>query len=234
MQAQGASAPLRRRAWIAGVGALLAGWALPGWPPPVQALQLDAQRLEATMRAQYGERGVQALREWQALLKAQAGQPLAAQLAAVNGFWNRIVLASDDAVLWGQPDYWATPLQTLGRRAGDCEDFVIGKYFSLLHLGVPGEALRFIYVRARIGGVGSAHSVAHMVLGHYATPDAEPQVLDNLTGSISPASARADLTPVFSFNAQGIYVPGARTTPAERISRWPDLLARMREEGFLP
>ena len=40
--------------------------------------------------------------------------------------------------------------------------------------------------------------------------------------------------PVFSFNAQGIYVPGKQPTPAQRISRWPDLLARMQQEGFMP
>lgn len=232
-QPGGAPARLRRRAWLVGTGALLAAWGLPG-VRPARAFAWDAERLEATMRRRYGERGVAALREWLALLLAQAGRPAPAQLAAVNGFWNRIVLASEDAVLWGQADYWATPLESLGRRAGDCEDFVIGKYFSLLHLGVPAEALRFVYVRARVGGVGSSQSIAHMVLGYYETPQAEPLVLDNLIGSITPASQRPDLAPVFSFNAQGIYVPGAQTTPAERISRWPDLLARMRAEGFLP
>ena len=141
---------------------------------------------------------------------------------------------SEDAIVWGQPDYWATPLESLGKRAGDCEDYVIGKYFSLLHLGVAGAQLRFIYVRARIGGAGSTQSVAHMVLGYYETPQSEPLVLDNMLNEILPARERPDLGPVFSFNAQGIYVPGKQPTSAERISRWPDLLARMQQEGFMP
>ncbi|MGN1056871.1 MAG: transglutaminase-like cysteine peptidase, partial [Comamonas sp.] len=137
-----------------------------------------------------------------------------------------------DEQLWGSSDHWATPLETLGKGAGDCEDFVIGKYFSLLRLGVPGGQMRLIYVRARTGGVGSTQSIAHMVLGFYATPQATPQVLDNLVPRIQPASQRPDLTPVFSFNANGIYVDGARSASSDRINRWQGLMARMRQEGF--
>ena len=137
-------------------------------------------------------------------------------------------------MLWSQPDYWATPLETLGKGAGDCEDYVIGKYFSLLRLGVAVEKLRLIYVRARLGGAGSTQSIAHMVLGYYETPAAEPLVLDSLLDNIMPASQRKDLTPVFSFNAQGVYVAGAQPASVDRITRWRDLLARMKQEGFLP
>jgi len=231
--APGAVPLLSRRGWLLASVSLAGGLALrPG--APARAFQFDARRLEASMRLRFGEPGVQALHEWFVLLRAQAGRPLREQLVAVNEFWNRMVLSADDPAVWGQADHWATPLESLGKRAGDCEDYVIGKYFSLLHLGVAGEKLRFIYVRARIGGVGSIQSVAHMVLGYYETPQAEPLVLDSLTDSMLPASQRGDLVPVFSFNARGIYVPGARPTPAERISRWPDLLARMQQEGFMP
>lgn len=64
------------------------------------------------------------------------------------------------------------------------------------------------------------------------TPQAEPLVLDNLVSSIQLASLRTDLTPVFSFNAQGIYVRGERSAPSDRINRWQDLQQRMRKEGF--
>lgn len=198
------------------------------------SFSLDTARLQQTMRAKYGDRGVQAMEAWFAMLANQRQQPEAQQLRAVNDFWNTMVLGSDDMRVWGQTDYWATPLESLGQRAGDCEDFVIGKYFSLVHLGVAPEKLRFIYVRARIGGMGSSDSIAHMVLGYYATPGAEPLVLDNMAGTILPASQRPDLTPVFTFNAQGVYVTGAATASIDRISRWGDLLRRMRQEGFQP
>ena len=92
------------------------------------------------------------------------------------------------------------------------------------------EKLRFVYVRARIG----SQSIAHMVLGYYPQPQAEPLVLDSLIDRIQPAHNRPDLTPVFSFNAQGVYVPGGRRSSVDGIGRWRDLLSRMRSEGFQP
>lgn len=198
------------------------------------ALDFDASRLQNSMQSRFGAAGLQRLRQWLELLQNQRGQPLQQQLSDVNAFWNRAMLQSDDAQVWSQSDYWATPLESLGKRAGDCEDFVIGKYFSLLRLGVPADSLRLIYVRARMGGIGSTQSIAHMVLGYYENPTAEPLVLDSMLDHILPARQRADLTPVFSFNAQGIYVAGAQPAPVDRISRWRDLLTRMKQEGFLP
>jgi len=195
-------------------------------------LQPDVQRLQQTARQRYGVGGVQRLQAWLDMLASahslpQTNQELS-QLQVVNDFWNRTVGGAEDIAVWKQVDYWATPLESLGRRQGDCEDYVIGKYFSLLALGVAAEKLRFIYVKANQGGI----EIAHMVLGYYSTPDAMPLVLDNLLSTIEPASKRPDLAPVFSFNASGIYVAGQQASPVERIGRWNDLLLRMQREGF--
>lgn len=224
---------LSRRAVLGMGAAALGGLALNSGPYAI-ALDFDAARLQQTMQSRYGAAGTRALTAWLGMLEAQKGRPLQQQLTAVNEFWNRAVVQTDDSMLWGQADYWATPLETLGKGAGDCEDYVVGKYFSLLRLGVVQERLRLIYVRARIGGVGSTQSIAHMVLGYYETPTAEPLVMDSMVDFLLPASQRKDLTPVFSFNAQGVYVAGAQPTSVDRITRWRDLLARMKQEGFLP
>ena len=105
---------------------------------------------------------------------------------------------------------------------------MIGKYFSLIILGVSPDKLRFIYVRAQVNDV----AIAHMVLGYYETPTAEPLVLDSLIDTIEPARERNDLTPVFSFNVQGIYVPGAKPASVDQIGRWRTLMQRMRSQGF--
>lgn len=213
-------------ALLAGVVAaccLLAG-------PPAGALQFDASVLLSRSQAKYGQRGVQNVSAWLAQLAQLQGRDEAELLRAVNDFWNQHVRGDEDIRLWGQTDYWATPLESLGRQAGDCEDFVIGKYFSLRHLGVPAEKLRFVYVRANVGG----QSIAHMVLGYYPDAVSEPLVLDNLASSIRPASERTDLAPVFSFNAEGVYVQGAKPASADRLGRWRNLLERMRREGFQP
>ena len=230
-----AEQPLRlsRRAVLGLCTAALGGLALKSGPYAI-ALDFDASRLQQTMVNRYGAAGSSALKQWLAMLQVNQTRPLQQQLSTVNEFWNRAVMQTDDNVLWGQADYWATPLETLGKGAGDCEDYVVGKYFSLLRLGIPQERLRLIYVRARMGGIGSTQSIAHMVLGYYETPTAEPLVMDSMVDFLVPSSQRKDLTPVFSFNAQGVYVAGAQPTSVDRITRWRDLLARMKQEGFLP
>lgn len=227
---------LRRSAlWALRAVAAAAVLSVGAWrAPDVQALEFNVQQMRQSMQSRFGEGGVQRLDAWLAVLEKSAARSVQGQLQAINDFWNQNAVGGEDQQIWGEAEYWATPLETLGKRAADCEDYVIGKYFSLVRLGVPVEKLRFIYVRARVGGMGSTQSIAHMVLGYYETPQSEPLVLDNLMGSMVPASQRKDLTPVFSFNAQGIYVTGAQPASVERISRWKGLISRMQQEGIVP
>ncbi len=200
------------------------------------ACGIDVDRLFASLQALGG--AVASFRDWQRLGADATALPGAeGKLRRVNEFFNRRIVFADDRETWGQGDYWATPMETLAKGKGDCEDFTIGKYFTLLAAGVPDEQLRLVYVKAKIGGSNSSLQQAHMVLAYYPEPNAEPLVLDNLITEIRPASRRPDLTPVFSFNSQGIW-QGADggTAPSAgglgRLSRWQDLLQRARREGF--
>lgn len=154
------------------------------------------------------------------------------RIKRVNTFFNQQLQFGEDIAIWGYADYWATPLESLGRSAGDCEDFAIAKYFTLLQMGVQPDKLRLIYVRAKTG-VSDA-TQAHMVLAYYAAPDAEPLVMDNLITDIRPASRRPDLLPIFSFNGMGVFVGGRGGVAGSpgRLSRWEDLLRRAKVEGF--
>lgn len=194
------------------------------------ALQFDKNSIIQYTQNKYGQKAVTRLQAWFNMLDNVATLPERQKLTEVNNYWNFNIRGGEDIHIWGKTDYWATPLESISKAAGDCEDFVIAKYFSLVHAGVNPDKLRFIYVKASIGGA----SIAHMVLGFYETPDAEPLILDNLSGSITPASRRSDLRPVFSFNANGVYVPGAQARSVDRIGHWRDLLSRMQREGFKP
>lgn len=177
----------------------------------------------------------QARLDWMALLRAAQGQPVGQQLELVNSRVNQLLQFSDDAVVWGQADYWATPLEAIRRGAGDCEDFAIAKYVALLQLGLRPEQLRLIYVRAeRPLGHGRVTQQAHMVLGFYPAPSATPLVLDNLVAELLPATQRGDLQPVFSFNTEGLWAGGKRapSSPSARLSHWRGLLARMQQQGM--
>jgi predicted transglutaminase-like cysteine proteinase len=148
----------------------------------------------------------------------------------VNAWFNRQVIWQSDDKVWKTNDYWATPIETIGRSKGDCEDFCIAKYYSLLSLGVSMKKLRLVYVKAKT----STGEQAHMVLAYYPSPDAEPMILDNLVTSIRSAGRRPDLSPVFSFNGEGVYSGTSSESKggAEKLSRWQDLMKRTRDEGF--
>ncbi|MBB3232233.1 transglutaminase-like cysteine peptidase [Halomonas stenophila] len=222
-----------RRRFLTMMGSLASAGVL-GLRPDRAEARLDATRLRRSMADAYGQPGLDVLDEWFALLDRLAGADLDRQLREVNSFFNRRVRWLDDSLIWDREDYWATPLETLGRGEGDCEDYSIAKYITLQQLGIPTDRLRMIYVRARIGR--SQITQAHMVLGYYETPDAEPLILDNLVPSITPARDRTDLDPLFSFNSGGLWAGSSsrsRANPVARLSRWRRVLDRMRRQGFI-
>ena len=196
--------------------------------------ELERMRLVAQQR--FGAVGGEGVDAWRKALGAWRGLSEDEQLRRVNEYFNRRIRFAEDSAVWSQPDYWATPLETIARGAGDCEDFVFAKYFTLRELGIAEDRLRMTYVRATVGGPGSSVSQAHMVLSYYPAPDVVPLVLDNLIVDIRSATARPDLAPVFSFNMQGVFVGGASqaSSPVDRVSRWRELLLRMRSEGYTP
>lgn len=207
---------------LAGLALLGAAWGLQAW---------DNNRMLAAAQ-RIGPRAVEGVNALQPLLAQASALDDPARLKLVNEFFNRRMLFRDDAEVWGQLDYWASPLESLNKGAGDCEDFVIAKYFSLLASGVPVARLRLVYVRAQLGGGVQAH----MVLAYYADPAAEPLILDNLVSDVRPASRRPDLAPVFSFNSEGLWQGvGMQSAgdPVARLSRWRTVLEKARAEGFL-
>jgi predicted transglutaminase-like cysteine proteinase len=193
----------------------------------------DQQRMLAAAQRQ----GAQALAGARALQTVLAGAVALGdeeRLPAINQFFNQRIVFTDDDVAWGVADHWASPLELLEKGRGDCEDYAIAKYFGLIATGVPMARLRLIYVRAELGGPGGPVQ-AHMVLAYYPQPGAEPLILDNLIGEVRPASRRPDLTPVFSFNSEGLWQGAggpAAGDPTARLSRWREVLAKARAEGF--
>ena len=157
------------------------------------------------------------------------------KLKQVNDFFNLRIKFIDDVELWGQSDYWATPLETMGKGAGDCEDFSIAKYIALKLLNVPNDKLRLTYVRALVIDPDNTTVRAHMVVSYYATPTTEPLILDNLNPEIITASKRTDLTPIFSFNNNALWV-GSNSNPKgesqSHLSKWREVLLRIQLDGM--
>ncbi|MDX8388463.1 MAG: transglutaminase-like cysteine peptidase [Ghiorsea sp.] len=180
----------------------------------------------------YGTSAKERLIDWQELIQDNQGQSEWRTINTVNEFFNELDFISDKKH-WGRDDYWATPIELLSTKGGDCEDFSIAKYFTLLELGVPDERLRITYVKAlRL-------NQAHMVLTYYETPTSEPLVLDNIVKRIKTASQRPDLMPVYSFNGSNLWMSKERGQGrkvqggSQRINLWRDLNVRMQQERNL-
>ena len=181
---------------------------------------------------QFGRSAKERIVDWQKLIEDNQGQSEWHTIHTVNDFFNRVRFISDDRH-WGRADYWATPVELLSTNGGDCEDFSIAKYFTLLELGVPDERLRITYVKA------VKLNQAHMVLAYYETPDGEPLILDNLIAKIRPASRRSDLLPIYSFNGSNLWISKERGQGrsiqggSQRINLWRDLNVRMKQQREL-
>jgi len=163
----------------------------------ISAPRLFSQQQLDALQKHYGLAAVERIQSWQKMLIGTRDEADMKKLMVVNDFFNKMRFVSD-MNHWGKKDYWATPIEFIATAAGDCEDFSIAKYFSLRELGVDTEKMRLIYVKA------TSINQAHMVLGYYESPNAEPVILDNLESVIKPASMRKDLIPSYSFNGERI------------------------------
>lgn len=188
--------------------------------PGISDVKLD--EIEAT----YGEDGRERVIAWRNLIAESLSQSTDNKLTSVNDFFNRLEFV-DDEFHWQQQDYWATPVETVASNGGDCEDFAIGKYFTLKELGLSEQCLRMTYVKAL------SINKAHMVLTYHCHPGDLPLVLDNLNPDILPAIERNDLIPVYSFNVEGLWIAKKRgyqqkVGEQERYGLWTEFLRRMK------
>lgn len=174
----------------------------------------------------YGSHAKTRVESWDAMIESSKNKSILNKLKNVNDFFNKITYKSDLSH-WGKKDYWATPIEFMGTGAGDCEDYAIAKYFSLIKLGVPDNKLRITYVT--YSKANSKYEQAHMVLTYYHKSGAEPVVLDNINKSLKLASKRKDLKPVYSFNTSGLWqakTKGETRVGSNNLKSWKDLMSR--------
>jgi len=186
---------------------------------------LPAKQLKK-IQHEYDQETAERFNSWQSLLLDSHNKTSTEKLTLVNDFFNQMKW-TEDQNLWQKRDYWATPIESLIRNAGDCEDFSIAKYFTLLELGIPVEQLKVSYVQMR------QTQQAHMVLAFYESEGADPLILDNMQKKIMRGSKRTDLAPMFHFNGEGVWSkdsPSTRVDSALKIRNWADLMQRIDAE----
>ena len=120
------------------------------------------------------------------------------QLIRVNSYLNQL-LPQFDMINQNELDHWETPKEFLRCGYGDCEDYAIIKYFTLIKLGFSKDKLYITTVRETYTGG------YHMVLSYFKTPNKSPLILDNLSFRVLDLETREDLKADLFMNESGTY-----------------------------
>nr|WP_321268681.1 transglutaminase-like cysteine peptidase [uncultured Sulfurimonas sp.] len=149
------------------------------------------------------------------------------QLLKVNFYLNQLLPQYDD-IMQKQEDYWATPKEFLIAGFGDCEDYVIIKYFTLIKLGFDKKKLYLTTVEEKyIGGY-------HMVLSYFDEIGKAPLILDNLSFKILRLNIREDLKVDTFISENGVYKidKNNKLIKVQKYSpKFKKLLKRVKKEG---
>ncbi len=162
--------------------------------------------------------------DWEHLIHDNAGKSNIEKVKLVNDFFNKMTWVSDRK-LWNKEDYWATPIESVTRYAGDCDDFSIAKYFTLLALDIPVDRLRINYVSL-------PNQQKHMVLSYHPIND-KPLILDNINKLLLNKQQRTDLTFIYSFNSKNLWLSNNNKIVLDRnhvIDKWSDMMNRIEKE----
>jgi predicted transglutaminase-like cysteine proteinase len=140
-----------------------------------------------------------------------AGASSSAKLATVNAWANSHIRFVEDSTLYGKADYWASAVETLRARAGDCEDIAILKMQVLAAAGVPRSDMYLTLARDLVRNADHAMLIVKA--------DGRYWLLDNSTDRLLDAAESHDYRPIMSFGTSQKWLHGyAETDRAEADS----------------
>jgi len=136
--------------------------------------------------------------DYESTIKSLTNIPKPKQLIKVNAYLNQL-LPQVDMLNQKTPDHWETPKEFLKCGYGDCEDYAIIKYFTLIKLGFDRKKLFITSVYDKYSGS------YHMVLSYFKSEGKAPLILDNLSFMILDLKKRNDLKVDKFMNKYGTY-----------------------------
>ncbi|GGO80442.1 hypothetical protein GCM10011348_17110 [Marinobacterium nitratireducens] len=143
------------------------------------------------------------------------------KLNHVNELWNTLRIVPDEDI-----DKWYDPIDMIYRGGGDCEDFALAKYVTLRALGVENDYLLIAYMKDT--KINEAVMVLLYSKSKFTNGDYE--VLDGRSNSIEALTDRQDLTPVYMFNSEYLYLAAGKQSirkvgSSGQISKWTEYLS---------
>ncbi|MCB9947622.1 MAG: transglutaminase-like cysteine peptidase [Rhodospirillaceae bacterium] len=164
--------------------------AIPQWLAVIDRIRSERATL-ASCDANAASCPTERVRAWRSLVESARGYSQTDQLAYVNQFANAVVPYITDSDNYGVSDYWAAPLEFL-RRSGDCEDYAIIKFVSLLDLGFTNDQMRIVIVRDIV------RNLAHAVLA--VEMNGRFYILDSLFNAVLEDARVSQYVPQYSVN----------------------------------
>lgn len=136
------------------------------------------------------------------IIEIAKGKEFSEKLSFVNSSVNRLIAYRKHSVVYGNLDYWATPLETLEHRAGDCKDFTILKMTALLRAGIPPQSMSFVVLRDRKRGFFHAVLSVSTASGAF--------ILDSLSNRVLRDSELPDYQPLYSLSTDRAWIHGSK------------------------
>jgi predicted transglutaminase-like cysteine proteinase len=126
---------------VIATGPLLAKWL------GVEREIADEQRVLRTCEEDRASCPSQPALEFLAIVDSARTLEGRARLGEINRAINLKIKSMSDLALYGVEDVWSSPLATLAKGAGDCEDYAIAKFVALQDAGVAADDLRIVILR---------------------------------------------------------------------------------------
>ena len=138
------------------------------------------------------------------------------KLNAINDYFNEYNFASDLKV-YKKNDYWATRKEFIYKGSGDCEDFVIAKYFTLLEAGVDENKLSLLH--------NIRKNEYHLVLAYQEEQFSDVLILDNIEKKILPLTNRNDILVLYTLKTIDLKEDIDLTTDLQNLSnyKWTEI-----------
>ena len=119
-----------------------------------------------------------------------------ARLGEINRAINLAIRPVSDLAQYGQIDVWSSPLATLARGGGDCEDYAIAKFVALRLAGIAAEDLRIVVMHDTVRGEDHAVAAARL--------DGRWLTLDNRRMAMVADSDIRNYRPTFVIDTHGV------------------------------
>ena len=151
-----------------------------------------------------GRKALDRLTRWETLINTYQEASALEKLNVVRDFFAHHINETPDTGEQRGNDYWQSPIETLIRGKGDCDDFAVAHYVSLRLLGISASQLRISLVTHPSYG-------NHGVVFFFEFDNQDPWVLDNMAsdqigvglGQIQKLSVRMrmdKIQPLWGFN----------------------------------